>query len=495
MKYRFAVPLLLAIVVTMVWIFPYLPMTDVPEHMLIAKILSVYGHSNLGYEEFYSAELPWNPYSMYFLAMYGLSALMSIETATRIFLSATFILTIAAYWYWLHTLVPQQKAQTVPAILLLFGLFFFIGMLNFLVSIPVMFFAMTLAWRLGSEPGPVLRIQAPLALTLFLIYLSHPVTFGLTVAVLGVQWLLFSRKRLPALVLAAAPSLLMLGYYATFRIAGEVPDYAMAWYRFSARAAMLLLPFGAFRDPKENAIVFASEVPYFWVAVALVVAAGAVSRRERKQDGVMVIFAVLFVAAALLYPSTIIGGQPGAMRITYPASFVVLAALPATWHDRRCLRWLMCAICLVAFCTLGYRFALFQKEMKELRQVVSVIPPRQVVQPIITDSHASGLRTYPLLHAAAWYCFYQGGISMYSFSREPYFPVQQRRSLVENPPGEWSMDNFQYEQHQAGTQYFLVRTTRDHIVQDLERHVPLAGESGKWKVFGPNPASSKHAVN
>ena len=26
-------------------------------------------------------------------------------------------------------------------------------------------------------------------------------------------------------------------------------------------------------------------------------------------------------------------GQPGAMRITYPASFVVLAALPADWHD------------------------------------------------------------------------------------------------------------------------------------------------------------------
>src|SRR5262249_31628854 len=97
MKYRFAVPLLLAIAVAMVWIFPYLPMTDVPEHMLIAKILSVYGHSNLGYEEFYTAKLPWNPYSLYFLAIYPLSGLLSIKTLPPLFLSPTFILTIAAY--------------------------------------------------------------------------------------------------------------------------------------------------------------------------------------------------------------------------------------------------------------------------------------------------------------------------------------------------------------------------------------------------------------
>jgi hypothetical protein len=49
------------------------------------------------------------------------------------------------------------------------------------------------------------------------------------------------------------------------------------------------------------------------------------------------------------------------------------------------------------------------------------------------------------------------------------------------------MDDFEYERHQAGTQYFLVRTTREDIVQDIERHVPLASQSGKWKVFGPNP--------
>src|SRR5262249_27531950 len=159
--------------------------------------------------------------------------------------------------------------------------------------------------------------QVLLALTLLLIYLSHPVTFGLTIAVLGVQWLLFSRKRLPALLLAATPSVLMLGFYAALRIAGEVSDYGMAWYRFSARAEALLLPFGAFRDPKDNAFVFAAQIPYFWAAIAIVIAAGAIRRHERKQqDAVMVTFAVLFIAAALLCPSTIIGGQPGAMRIT-----------------------------------------------------------------------------------------------------------------------------------------------------------------------------------
>jgi len=495
MKYRFAVPLLLAIAVAMVWIFPYLPMTDAPEHMLIAKILSVYGHSNLGYEEFYTAKLPWNPYSLYFLAVYALSALVSIETATRAFLSATFILTIAAYWYWLDTLAPQRKAQTVPAVLLLFGLFFFIGMLNFLISIPLMFFAMTLAWRLGSEPGPQLRLQVLLALTLLVIYLSHPVTFALTVAVLGAQWLLFLKKRLPALVLTSAPSLLIFGFYFVFRAAGEVPSYGVAWYPFLTRVETLLLPFGAFRDPKGNAFVLSGEITYFWGAVAVIVAAGAVSRRARQRGGVMLAFAALFIAAALLCPSTIVGGQPGAMRITYPVSFVVLAALPADWHDRPRLRWLMCCICIAAFCALGYRFALFQTEMQELREVVSAIPPRQVIQPVITDSHASGLHTYPFLHAAAWYCFYQGGISAYSFSESPYFPVRQRQYFVKNPPGEWSMDDFQYERHQAGTQYFLVRTTREDIVQDIERHVPLASQSGKWKVFGPNPPSTGHALN
>jgi hypothetical protein len=48
------------------------------------------------------------------------------------------------------------------------------------------------------------------------------------------------------------------------------------------------------------------------------------------------------------------------------------------------------------------------------------------------------------------------------------------------------MSAFRYADHQQGTDYFLVRTHRRDILEDLQKHVPLLAQSGDWMVFGPN---------
>ncbi len=49
------------------------------------------------------------------------------------------------------------------------------------------------------------------------------------------------------------------------------------------------------------------------------------------------------------------------------------------------------------------------------------------------------------------------------------------------------MDKFNYTIHQQGTDYFLVKTRRRDILDDLSSNVPLVIQAGEWAVYGPNP--------
>src|SRR5437867_496043 len=117
-----AVGILLFEVVFLVWYFPYLPMTDFPEHLLGAKVLTHYNDPETNYGQFFTKKFPWNPYSSYFLFVLVTEPVFGVAAASRLFLTLALVLTILAYWYWTRTVAPGSDAQVIPATLLLFGL-------------------------------------------------------------------------------------------------------------------------------------------------------------------------------------------------------------------------------------------------------------------------------------------------------------------------------------------------------------------------------------
>ena len=485
--------LIMVEVVGLLWLFPYLPMTDLPEHMLQANILAHYDAPGMHYADFFSKKFPWNPYSSYFWFVYSLSRIACVISATRLYIALSLMSTILAFAFWLRNAAPAHLAQLLPGTLLLFGFFFYLGAVNFLFSIPFLFLSLAAAEKICSRPETDHRLEALLCFALLGAYFSHVFTFVL--AVLSIGWQCFLCRRGRQMISILRGSLLPLTIsviYLASQAAADTVSVSWTYEPLIARFEKLLLPFNAFRDAADNRWVFQPEFVSIWIAVFVLLIAGTIGvtgKLARKPEWRRPLPALcLFAGASVLLPSFFSNGMPFAMRAAYPAAFCLLAMIPPGWARNRALRAAMYVACLGAPLLLAYRLAGFQQEVRELQQVITAIPKGKVLQPVITEPQSSFFQNYPFLHAAAWYNFVRGGTSPYLFSKQPHFPVREKKSPIVSPPGEWQMNQFKYSRNQAGTEFFLVRTSRQDILEDLGKHVPLFAEAGGWRVFGPNPS-------
>lgn len=500
LRHGLALAVLLAHLLFLIWFFDYLPLTDLPGHLLLARVLVDYREPIASFDQFFTVQFPWKPYSStYFWTVLGTGPLIGVDSATRLYLSLGLILTVVAFGCWIKSLQVQAIQQTIPATMLLYGLFFHIGLISFLFSIPFFFFSLALWQKMQGERRGQYRTEALLSLALLLAYFSHLVTFGLALLVVSAQCLVLAKGRgLLSLVRAAAPSLIFFALYLGWGADGLTASLSWSYHPLLIHLSTLLMPFNVFWDPMQGGWAWYPETPLLWAAFLVVtLLAGKRGLRSATAGTILadptrtlLLTAAVLLGALVVLPDAV-GGFAVAARVSYPAAFVFLALLPAGW-DRRGLTFvLVFLVCLAAPVLLAYRTSHFQPEMRSLERAVSVIPPGRVLQPVITELNSSCFRTYPLLHSASWYNFRKGGFNPYTFARFPNFPVQEKDQPVKSPPPEWSMGDFQFERHQEGSDYFLLRTENESVLEDLRRHVPLAAAEGNWLVFGPNPGSSE----
>src|SRR4051812_28529181 len=102
------VSILLLEILGLIWFLPFLPMTDLPEHMLGAQILTHYDSPEAGYATYFSRHFPWNPYSSSFLFALAMTPLMGVDSATRLYLILGFGLTLISFWCWIRTAAPGR---------------------------------------------------------------------------------------------------------------------------------------------------------------------------------------------------------------------------------------------------------------------------------------------------------------------------------------------------------------------------------------------------
>ena len=312
----------------LLWFFPYLPMTDLPEHMMIAQIIVDYDDPN-SYGDFYTIRFIWNPYSTYFWFTGLIGPVVGVIGATRLYLSLALMLTLFAFAVWIRTVAPGKEAQVIPASLLLFGTFFHVGMIHFLFSIPFLFLALALGWRVG-EGSAVGRNTLWLGLILLAVYFSHILTFALTMLFLGSQWLVFHRRNgFGWLVVASAPALGFAVAYFLRQVSSEVVGFGVAYEPLGTRLELLLMPLGVFRDRGDlgGGWVYQWEAVTIWLGVLAAFAVGAIRERKWGFRAEPLILVGLMLAAALGLPSNISDlNLPIALRASYPAAFAALSA-------------------------------------------------------------------------------------------------------------------------------------------------------------------------
>jgi dolichol-phosphate mannosyltransferase len=155
-------------------------------------------------------------------------------------------------------------------------------------------------------------------------------------------------------------------------------------------------------------------------------------------------------------------------------------------HYARCITG-----CPIADLTSG--FALYRRELLEriLRNRISSTGyAYQIEMKYLAVILGARVKEVPIT-----FCDRRDGVSKlehdaatpYLFDRVAHFPIKAKRVFVPHSPGEWDMGSFRYDEHQEGTDYFLVKTRRKDVIDDLGRHVPLLAQSGDWMAYGPNP--------
>jgi hypothetical protein len=487
----------LGLLLATIWSFHYLPLTDLPEHVLASKVLVDYEDPGTCYSSFYTVETPWKPYSAtFFWSARLLAPVVTPLHAAKLYLSLSLVLTIVGIGVWLKAVAPGQMVQLIPATMLLYSSFFFVGMLNTLFAVPFFFFALWSCHEILKKGRTSPFYDVGLAVCLLLIYFSHITVFGAAILVLGTLWLFSpNRRRGWRLALAAAPSVgLTLAYFLLTTSKGVHTLLNISYDPILLRASSLLVPFNAVFDRVNHVWVYEPDQLVIDILLGILIVLGTVvgSRRSAfRSEGVVskrhvVVVALSLLGSTLLLPSLVGGALSIGIRLGYFATLVLLMLAPTGWSRSPALRAGVVILALAMPLLFAYHCYLFQGEMGDFERIVDRMPSCQVVLPIVTELNGAGLHNYPHLHDADWYCYLKGGINPYTITRFPYFPVQARCKFFPAAPGEFSMASFKYARNEKGVQYFLARTRETGIIDDLKAHVPLLARGGLWWVFGPN---------
>ena len=175
--------LLLAIHLLPIWVFPYFPTQDGPNHVDNATAFYHYLQGDEPFlREYYILNLRLVPNWLTNVALTGLMGVVSPVVADKILLSGYVILFAISIRYVLGVLHRGSTFLSLLAFPLIYNNILYFGFYNFLFSVPLYFFAM--GYWLRHRESVKLRNIFSLAALLLLLYFAHVVGVVALVATL-----------------------------------------------------------------------------------------------------------------------------------------------------------------------------------------------------------------------------------------------------------------------------------------------------------------------
>jgi hypothetical protein len=157
------------------WANRFLPMQDYPQHLFLAQLISTYDDPSFNWKEFYTVQLGFRPYMLWYLAMNLLAQVADIEIAGKLLFSLYILLITTLAWA-VRQLTPRGYLPWGALLLFPFAFnqMYYMGFSNYLISLPLLFLAlMDLEHPAsGMTVGKIAR-QGVYCLVLFL---NHPYT-------------------------------------------------------------------------------------------------------------------------------------------------------------------------------------------------------------------------------------------------------------------------------------------------------------------------------
>jgi hypothetical protein len=193
---------------------PLFPGLDLPFHLAMGDMLAKSGHPDSPYAAFYNGGPALAPYAAHYLALWGLSKVMSILTAHELLTG----IYVAGMPLAMASLLKVLGRSRIPALLvfpLAYNLPLNYGFISFAFSLPVLVLFLAQLGRLLLSPPPIGRRWLGTAALGLLLFLCHLQNFVYGVCAAG-AYVLFSavpwRRRLVS-VTTVLPSLVALAWW------------------------------------------------------------------------------------------------------------------------------------------------------------------------------------------------------------------------------------------------------------------------------------------
>ena len=471
------------------------PMQDYPRHLALAEILNRIHDPAFDYGQNFDDHLRVGPYSFFYLAVLGMAAFFPVETAGKVVISLYLVLiAFLVGRISLRSSLDPPRSPSFPSwtpllfFLFAFNQFYFLGMVNFIISVPLLILALRDHDRLSREDAgrhPFVRH----ILWQIVLFLAHPFTFLIYIffALLGAA--VFDRARPKfkrSLILPFAAAVVFSTWYVmtTTVLSTSAPAASsLRWLPPRMTIAYLAYMFTGMRwfDGVDMPAVV------LWTALGVVILRGylVLPKKERSLPDRYVLFLGVSLLALLTLPFAQGGYSYVNLRFA-PVSYFFLTMIVSNlrWKRGRTAVLIFLIASLMASSVVKQRR--ISREIGEVVPLIKVIPPNVRILPLVFDNDSPELdRPFFDVHLHDhdyYHVFVGGGINPY-FPRESIFPVRYKAHAEKPAPPEYQPQRFVWDLHADDYRYFLARRAPPEFVSFLSTRAEPVGRSGPWILF------------
>ena len=472
------------------WTHRWLPIQDLPEHLATLRIVHE-AHFGGPTRDLYAVDLSHTQYVFFYVVGDLLACVVSVRSAGLLMLTGYMVGTVCAMYALLKSMGrdPRLSLLAVP---LLTNSQFLLGLVQFLIGIPLMLYGWSVALRYLRAPRR--REAIILAVVSILTFYSHIVVFGVMAIGLLLMAPFTSRQKLFRFALPMVPSGIAMLYWLSFTKSGDVVLSALTsgaqkkdvWPFGVSFHELYSIAFDIYRDSTDEKLfaealvigvvltVLAHHRPSArpvlstarWLLVPL--ACVVLYFRSEGANGYLAhirdrfsLIAIFTIIPALRMPRGLLGHVgAGAMVVVS-----LLTAEAFDWHCRR-----------------------FESvEVGDFDQVLAHIPANKRVAGLIYQSDSAYFTQDPFLHYVVYYLIEKGGAVSYSFAGYPHWVYSYRLhedALGASPPvqlWEWRPERVAVREELAASyDYVLTRAPGFDPPDDLFTKV---WETTHWVVW------------
>lgn len=465
-----------------VWSLEFPPLQDYPQHLFLAHVNATYADSAYNWPLYYLANLKFGPYTFFYLIVAGLDGIVPIMTAGKLYLSL-YIISLSAL-----AIVQGRRGQSGKppwGSLLLFPLAFhqmyFMGFTNFLLSVPILAFAILDHQRLSCERVSTRAFFSQVIL-LSLLLLCHPYTIlvyiclALACAMLPGEE---AARRKAAFVPPLVAACLFVGWYFTALPSnqGRMP---LLWWPWQETIRYYCLMFTGMRW--TSGVNW--QVLLLWVAASAIVLHGAACS---KSAGIIfpkrvALAFVLTTAGFLVLPFW--AGQYSYFNLRMaPISYLFAAILAGYCTLPRTMGLGLASIAALLIVQSVTLQTAISKETGEITPILAKMEANATILPMTFETQSAMLDShfFPEAHSHDYFYYHLivGGGASPNLFPSPMLPVLFKPG-VDLPK---ATHDFSWQEHGAKYDYILTRGAPAGFTPFVKRYAPLVGQSGEWLLF------------